>query len=309
MSAEDAPARPKGYLYVVGAALLWGTIGVFSKRVLEHGVAAVEIAFWRAALAGAAFLVQAVIARTLRLQRPADALGLAAFALIGVSLFYTALNVAIDEGGISLAFVLLYTAPAFVAVLAALLLGERLTPHKSLLVALSIAGVAMVAQGGGQGMTISVASIGWGLVSGLSYASYYLFGKWLLRRYKVVPIYAIVMPLGALGLLPFVRFDAFSAPPIVWLDLGLIALFCTFLAYRLYFTGLRQVEASRAVLVATVEPVVAAVLAAMLFGERLGFWGVIGGLLVLGAAALASLPVRSPKTARPARGEDDAAAL
>src|SRR5690606_10857689 len=90
VSAEDAPARPKGYLYVVGAALLWGTIGVFSKRVLEHGVAAVEIAFWRAALAGAAFLVQAVIARTLRLQRPADALGLAAFALIGVSLFYTA---------------------------------------------------------------------------------------------------------------------------------------------------------------------------------------------------------------------------
>lgn len=296
MIGDSPKGRSTGYLYVLGAALLWGTIGVFSKRVLEHGVPPIEIAFWRAALAGLAFLVQALVTRTLKLQRPSDALGLLAFALIGVSLFYTALNVAIDEGGISLAFVLLYTAPAFVALLAALLLGEKLTAQKSVLVGLSIVGVAMVAQGGGEGMRVTVASISWGLISGLSYASYYLFGKWLLRRYPVVTIYALVMPLGALGLLPFVRFTAFSAPPSVWLDLGLMALFCTYLAYRLYFTGLRQVEASRAVLVATIEPVVAAVLAATLFGERLGALAIVGGLLVLSAAALASRPARENST-------------
>ncbi len=298
MSPEPSPDSRLGYLYVLAAALLWGTIGVFSKRALANGVPAVEIAFWRAALAGLAFLIQAALSGRLRLQRPADAFGLLAFALIGVSLFYTALNVAIDEGGISLAFVLLYTAPAFVALLAAALLKERLTVQKSALVALSIVGVVLVARGGGAGMTVSVASVTWGLVAGLTYASYYLFGKWLLRRYQVVTIYAVVMPLGALGLLPFVSFEALSAPKIVWLDIGLIAVFCTYLAYRSYFTGLRQVEASRAVLVATIEPVVAATLAALLFGERLGPWAILGGSLVLSAAALASLPGRRAAAAR-----------
>ena len=297
MSQEELPGATNqrlGYLLVFGAALLWGMIGVFSRRLLEAGVPALEIAFWRAALAGAAFALHAAFSRRLRLKRRSDAAAFLGFALVGVTLFYSALSLAIEAGGISLAFVLLYTAPAFVAVLAALLLGERLTPFKSLLVLLSLAGIVMVARSGGTGMTISFTSLAWGLTAGLSYASYYLFGKWVLKRYGPVTIYAYVMPLGALGLLPFVGFAAVKgATMAIWLDLALISLFSTYVAYRLYYTGLRQVEASRAVLVATIEPVVAAVLAAMIFGERLGSWGIVGGVMILAGAALASLPRRA----------------
>ena len=291
-----SPSAATGYLLVLTAAVLWSLIGVFSRTVLDAGLSPLEIAFWRALIAGAAFALHAMLAGRWRLRpRSAggtgDLLALAAFALVGVTLFYAALVLAIDAGGISLAFVLLYTAPAFVAVLAWPLLGEPLGRHKLALVALAMAGVVLVARAGGHGgVVVSAASIGWGVTAGAAYASYYLFGKWVLDRYAPVTVFAWVLPVGALGLLPFVTFAPKS--PAVWGWLLVLALASTYLAYLVYYTGLRRTEASRAVLVATVEPVAAAGLAAALFGERLGLVGWTGAALVLAAAAAAALPAR-----------------
>jgi drug/metabolite transporter (DMT)-like permease len=160
----------------------------------------------------------------------------------------------------------------------------------------------LVAQGGESGMTVSVRSVTWGLVAGASYSSYYLFGKWVLARYRPATIYAIVMPVGALGLVPLTPFTALTNPtPRTWLLLFLMAAVSTYLAYFVYYTGLKRVEASRAVLVATIEPVVAAILAAWLFGERLGTLGIVGGALVVGAAMLSAVPARPARAARRGR--------
>lgn len=302
---RPTPETAAGYLWVFAAALLWSLIGPFSRTVLDAGVGPLEIAFWRAVIAGGAFALHALLTGQARL-RPwpsggTDFAALAAFAVVGVTLFYAALALAIDAGGISLAFVLLYTAPAFVAMLAWPLLGERLTRHKLLLVGLAMAGVALVARAGnGAGISTSVTAVGWGLASGASYASYYLFGKWVLARYAPVTVFAWVLPLGALGLLPLVRF-APHKPPEAWFWLVVLSLVSTYLAYLAYYTGLRRTEASRAVLVATIEPVAAAALAAALFGERLGWWGWGGATLIVVAAAGAALQRRA---ARPLAARD-----
>ena len=279
----------RGFALVAAAALLWALLGPFSRGLLERGLTPLEIAFWRASLAGAAFALHALLVGRLRLEGGADLARLAGFALIGVTLFYAALVLAIETGGITLAFVLLYTAPAFVTLLAWPLLGERLSAAKVAWLALATVGVVLVAAAGGEasGIRVSVTSIGWGLASGLAYASYYLFGKWVLRRYAPVTVFALVLPIGALGLLPFVEFSPKGAD--AWLLVTGLALVSTYLAYLVYYTGLRQVEASRAVLVATVEPVAAAALAAAFYGERLGAIGLAGAALILTAAVLASL--------------------
>src|SRR5690606_15040158 len=267
----------RGYLLVFLAAVLWALLGVFSKRLLDAGIAATEVAFWRAALAAPLFIVHAAMLGSLRIARE-HLLAFVAFALVGVTLFSASLTLASAAGGVSLAFVLLYTAPAFVAVLAALLLGERLTVLKVVLVLLSMLGVLLVTRDGGA--LVTWPAVAWGLTAGLSYASYYLFGKWALRRYRPVTIFAYVMPIGALGLVPLVGFDALrTAAPGVWTNLLLMGVFSTYLAYFIYYTGLRTAEASRAVLVATVEPLLASLLAAVLFGERLGVSGIVGGAL------------------------------
>lgn len=278
----------RGYGLVFAAAVLWGLIGLFSKIALDEGLQPLEISFWRALLGGAAFFVHAVLSKRLRFQRGSDVPAFVAFALVGVTLFYPALTFAMDTGGLSLAVILLYSAPAFVAVFAFLLLREPFTSGKVLLVLLATSGVALVARSGGAGVNVTALSMTWGLTAGLAYSSYYLFGKWVLRRYHPVTIYAFILPVGALALMPFVRFHPVT--PTAALALALMALFSTYLAYLAYYSGLRHVEASRAVLVATVEPVVGAAVAALAYGERLGLLGFVGGGLVLVAALLSAMP-------------------
>ena len=285
----------RGYLLIFLAAVLWGLIGVFSKGILGAGVGPLELAFWRALLAGSLFVLQAGLTRQLKVTQRRDLLAFAAFSLVGITLFYASYTLAVQYGGVSLASVLLYSAPAFVAVAAWFFLREALTPRKLGLLALTLTGVVLVSQGGGTGITVSAPALLWGLAAALSYSSYYIFGKWALSRYSPVTINAFVMPLGALGLLPFVTFAPKS--PAVWGLLALLAVLSTYAAYSLYYAGLKQVEASRAVLVASIEPVVAALLGASLFGERLGVWGLLGGALILGAAVTASLPARAPAVA------------
>lgn len=283
-----------GYLLIFLAALLWALIGVFTRGILDEGVGAMEIAFWRAVIGGAIFIVHALILRKLRLRKSRDAWGFLAFGLVGVTLFFAAYNLALEAGGISLAVVLLYTAPAFVVILARIFLKELITPLKLTALCLVIAGVSLVAFGGtGHGVNVTWISLSWGLAAGISYASYYVVGKGLLIYYHPVTIYALIMPVGALGLLPFVTFSAKS--PQAWLLIALLSFFSTYLAYLVYYTGLKRVEASRAVLVASMEPVIAGGLAALFFGERLGVWGLIGASLVVMASLSAVFFSRSSK--------------
>lgn len=107
----------QGYSLVFVAAILWSLIGVFSRGIFDTGLGATEIAFWRALLAGGMFLVHGAFTGSLKLLHRRDGVA-ASFALVGVTLFYTSLIFAIETGGISLAFLLLYSAPALVAILA-----------------------------------------------------------------------------------------------------------------------------------------------------------------------------------------------
>lgn len=268
--------------------MLWGVIGVFTRGVYELGVGPLEVAFWRAVIGGVLFIVHALWTGDLALDRRRDGWVFAGFGLVGVTLFFGAINMAIATGGISLAVILLYSAPAFVVVLSWILLGEPLTGVKLAALGLVMAGVAMVALAGDStGVTVTVVSIAWGLAAALSYSSYYLLGKTLLERYAPQAVYAFILPVGALGLAPFVEFSPKS--PTAWLLLVALGVLSTYFAYLAYYSGLRSVEASRAVLVASLEPVVAGVLAAIFFGERLGLLGVLGAGLVVSASAVTVL--------------------
>ncbi len=274
-----------GSVLILVAAFLWALIGVFTAQLFVEGMAPMEIAFWRALLAGGLFIGHGLLGRHLRLRRGGDALWFGLFGVFGVALFFSAFNFAIETGGISLAVVLLYTAPAFVALLAWLILGESLGPKKVGAVALVIAGVTLVAfGGGGSGVSVSAASLAWGLTAGLGYASFYIFGKFYLLHYHPVAIYAYVLPVAALAILPFVEFSPKSTT--AWALIAVLTLLSTYLAYLVYYLGLRNIEASKASLLASTEPVMAATFAAIFFGERLGMWGIIGAAMVVAASLL-----------------------
>ena len=68
-----------------------------------------------------------------------------------------------------------------------------------------------------------------------------------------------------------------------------MAFFCTYGAYYCYYIGLKYMEASRASITATLEPVVAAVVAYCWWGETFSPLGYIGSALILGAVILVVL--------------------
>jgi DME family drug/metabolite transporter len=270
-----------GYLWIALAAALWGTIGPTARVALADGVGPLELGFWRALLGGALFAVHALARGRMRVARR-DLPALGAFALLGVVVFYVAYFRAVREGGAALAAILLYTAPAWVALAAALWLGERVTPRTVLALALTLGGVALVALGaGGTGGAVRVgsAALGWGLLAGVAYAGYYLFGKRWLAGYDMATVLAWALPAGALALLPAVRPAPRSA--VAWAALVFIAVVPTYLAYLVYGMGLRRLPATRAATVATLEPVVAAALAFLVWGEALRPIGYGGAALVL----------------------------
>jgi len=77
----------KGYLYIIAAAGLWGILGPFSRLAFSQGLAPMEVAFWRAALAWGFFGTHALVTKTVRL-RLQDIPMVLLFAITGVTLFY-----------------------------------------------------------------------------------------------------------------------------------------------------------------------------------------------------------------------------
>ncbi len=213
---------------------------------------------------------------------PRDLPAVAGFGVAGIAGLFGAYVVAVAAGGAALASVLLYTAPAWVALMSWLFLKEPMGGYKVAAVAATIIGVAGVSLGPGAsgGPAVGSRAIVFGLLSGVTYALYYIFGKYYLNRYKTPTLFLYALPIGSLSLLPFMHF---TKPTLAGaLPCLLLAVCSTYLAYSVYYAGLRRLEATRAAVVATLEPVMAAGLAFVMFGEHFSLLGYAGsGLIIL----------------------------
>ena len=289
----------QGYLYIFAAAALWGLIGPFARLAFQEGVAPLEVAFWRAVLAWLCFGPQAVLQRRVRVA-PTDLPALALFSLTGIFLFYGSYQLAVQQGGAALAAVLLYTAPAWVALMAGLFFKERMTPVKWTALALTLAGVSLVSLGSGASIAADsgrmASAVAFGLVAGFCYSLYYIFGKYFGGKYPAETVFFYILPMGAACLAPWCDFAPKSWT--AWWALLWVAVLSTYGAYHCYYAGLKHLEAGRASIAATLEPVVAAVVAFVWWGEVFAPAGYIGSVLILAAVILM---VREPGPRAPQR--------
>ncbi|MFO7597518.1 MAG: EamA family transporter [Desulfocurvibacter africanus] len=275
----------KGYFYIILAAVLWALIGPVSRYAFEAGMPPLEVAFWRSCLAWVFFASQARALGQMRVARN-DLPAVLAFGVVGIAGLFGSYALAVRAGGAALASVLLYTAPAWVAVMSRLWLGERLSTPKIAAVVLTIVGVAGISLGPdwSGGKSFGVAAILFGLLSGITYALYYIFGKRYLGRYSTPTLFLYALPVGALVVSPFFRFEAH--PLQAWVAVAVLAFVSTYLAYSIYYAGLKHLEATRASVVATLEPLVASLLAFFLWDETFTPLGYIGAALILSAVLL-----------------------
>lgn len=284
-----------GAALVLAAASLWATFGLFAKVLYGAGFSPLELASVRTAVAFVAVAIVAV-PRLLRsdggVRVPLRSLPFyAAYGILGFALFELLLLAALERTTVSIAIALLYTAPAVVAVASVLLWREQLGPQRVAALAAVLVGVLLVTGTAGAVLRgrapLSAPALAYGLAAGAGYALYTLFSKVATTRdgplaslFWCFLFATAALTVAASPVAPFLRAPEHT---LMLLALGIVP---TVLPYALYLAALRELRASTAAMLASVEPVVAALLAAVLLGERLDALQASGVLLVVSAAAL-----------------------
>ncbi|MFI3172480.1 MAG: DMT family transporter [Eubacteriales bacterium] len=281
------------YVLIVIAAVLWGSTGIFTTIMGNHGVASTEMSLLRSCVAtiviGVIYLVKD--RSVFKLEKITDLKYFIGMGIVSYAFFNWCYIMAIKETSMGVAAILLYTAPAIIMVLSVILFKEKLTKKKVVILLITFVGCILVT-GLENGMdSISTKGLLFGMGSGIGYALYSIFGKYALKKYSSI---TAVFYMFLMSSIPF----CITTNPIdaiqtftdtnMW-GVGIIfSIVAAVLPYLTYTKALAHVEASKASLIATLEPIVAAVFGIVLFAEEANLSKIIGITLVIGAVIVMS---------------------
>lgn len=187
-----------------------------------------------------------------------------------------------------------YMAPVLVIIAAPFLFGERLTVKKTTCVLLAVCGATLVSGvfSAGDATASSPRGILLGLGAAVLYATVVLMNK---KLSGIGSIDRTVVQLGSAGavMIPYFllteNLSAITYDPKSLIFLGIVAIVHTGIAYTLYFGSIEKLPAQTVAIFSYIDPVVAIILSAVLFGESMGLLGSVGAVLILGATLLAEI--------------------
>lgn len=275
---------------ILAAAALWGIIGVWNRRLMAGGLSPYSIVVVRNC--GGLVLLTAVMALRDRSVFRVERQHLKYFfgtGVVSVVLFTVCYFSCQEICSLAVASILLYTAPAIVVVLSAILWRERVTKKKLLALGLTLVGCALVCGVFSGALTVTGGGIALGLGAGFFYALYSIFGRYALAHYGPMTVTVWTFVFAGAASLVLVRpaeLAALAQPSMALTAVGLVVC-STVLPYILYTRGLARVEAGKASILASLEPVVASVAGVVLFGEPMspltaaGIVCVLAGVYIL----------------------------
>lgn len=276
---------------MTAGAVLWGIIGIFVQGLYNFGFTPGQVVTIRVTGAGLFLLVYTTAVHRPSLKiNPRDIKYFIGTGILSIVFFNWCYFTVIKEVSLSVAAILLYTAPAFVTVISRFTFKEWFTPRKVTALIVTVFGCALVV-GLLPSMHVSVSWYGLivGLGSGLGYALYSIFGKIASAKYSSLTITTYTFLIATAFIFPTSRLweagELFTQNQ-VWIYAVGLGLIPTVIAYILYTIGLTYIESSRASITATIEPIVAALIGVIMFGDILTGWQVLGIILVLSAVIL-----------------------
>jgi DME family drug/metabolite transporter len=276
-------------LYLVLSGLLWGTGGLIGTLFgRAAGLSALAVAAYRL-LAGGGLLVAFLTLAGCRWPT-----GRAAWTRIAVNgllsaLFQGCYFAAIALTSVSLATLVTIGGTPVIVAVAEHARGRRALGRAGLItIALALAGLGLLVglPGGGFSETAVLASTGLALLSAAGFAAVTLIGTSPVADLDELTLNGFGFSLGGIALLPLAALlgglsfrPSFAAAGL----LAALGIGPTAVAYTLYFRGLRKASASSAALLSLLEPLTAAVLAALVLGNRLSPTGIAGAVMLLAA--------------------------
>lgn len=284
---SDRKESVKASAYILAAGCMWGLMGLLVRSLNAVGISSMEICFIRSVVTLVSLFFIILLFRrddfSVRLKDIWCFIGTGA---CSVTFFNYCYFKTMTITSLSTAAVLLYTAPAFVMLLSAVLFHERLSGKKLLALALAFLGCAFVSGIVGNAGTLSPVGILYGLGAGFGYALYSIFGRYALERgYSSLTISFYTFLCS--GLCTFFLADkgevtkAFSGNLPLVIKTIVLVLVVTLLPYLSYTKGLNHMENGTASVLASIEPVIATLVGLVLYRETLNGWNILGICLVL----------------------------
>lgn len=283
---------------VVLAAVCFATLGPVSRFAFAAGVDELTLVTWRAVIgglfvAGTVLVLNRlgqVVTRPLRDIPPRQRVMNVAAGLINAVLNLAAL-MAISRISIALTLLVFYTYPAMVALVSTAFFGERLDAVRWTALGVSLFGLALVVIGAGELGEVNLVGVGLAFIGALCQVAYALTAQ---RGFSSVPAPqagGITFTVAALAYLVFAGFtgqlgvlDAPLASSAALLPVIFAGVVGAGIPTMAWIMGIRILGAPRAAVISTLEPVVAAALAALLLAEIPTPLQVVGGACIVGAA-------------------------
>lgn len=316
---EDAGNARRGLALALLAALFWATGGLAAKWLFTPLAGAAErwplpplgidvdpvvLAAARAVVAAAALWAGLALKAPEHLRvRVNDLPFLGAFGVVGLALVHFSYFKTISLTNVATAILLEYMAPVLVLAVSSVAAPRSVGWRLPVAVALSVSGCALVVGALSGRLAVSFQGLAWGLASAVFFAAYTVMGRWGASRYTPWTLLSYGLAAAAafwlvvLGPAPVVRAlsDGRTAAAVAY-----IALASTILPFGAFLAALRLIPATEASVAATLEPVIAAVGAWVLLGERLELSQIVGGVLVLGGIVAAQGPRPGDREVPPA---------
>jgi drug/metabolite transporter (DMT)-like permease len=294
VSPGDAAARERtGFLCVIAATLLWGTSATLARWTMERGVPPLVVVELRLAIS------VGLLAAGFALFRPAlfriargDVLPLVILGVFGIAAvqgsYYTNVNLV----GVGLAILLQYLAPTLVVAWEALVERRRPRPIELASLTCATAGVALLVLADHAALArANPLGVAIGLASAVFFAFYIVYAKRLLGRLSpwTVLFYGfLVAAVFWMGIESPARIASAHYRLDTWGLFLAIALGSALVPFALFYAGLARLAASRAGIVALLEPIVAIGSSALFLHEGLSVSQSLGALLILLGVGLAA---------------------
>jgi drug/metabolite transporter (DMT)-like permease len=292
-----------GYLMVATAATLFAVNGTVSKVVLGSGLSSLELTQIRStgAAVGLIFFLLAFAPSRLRVT-PRELLFLVVFGVTGVAFVQWLYFVAIENLPVGIALLIQFIAPVFVALFARFVYHERIRRRIWVALVLCTTGLSVVVEVW-SGLAFSTVGITAAFAASVALTAYILMAERERRHRDPVSLsfygflfaalfWAVAQPLwrfpwGALDDTVSLQGNLADRTAPVWLLVSFVIVVGTMVTFTLLTGALRHIPATRASIVATLEPVIATVVAWLWLGESFGTAQLAGGAVVLAGIFLA----------------------
>jgi len=269
--------------------ILWGTAFPMIKIALVD-LTPPHLTLLRHLVASAAFVPLLLAFRARLLPRRADVPFFLLLGFVGYTVYHLSLNYGQTQVSAGAASLIIATAPAITALLAVVMVGERLPLGGWIGSAISFVGVVLIVLGdsGGSGLTFNV--FAWLIVLGAVSTSFYaILQRRLFDRYRPIEVAAFATWAGTLPMLAFVpglMADVAAAGAPSLLATVYIGVFPSAVAYTIFAFALSRAPVTMVAAALYMVPVFSLIASWLLVGEVPGPLTVVGGAVAIGGIVL-----------------------